>query len=158
MASSKSGLTKEQRERFLLAKGYVRDHNGKGSHQIWVHEELRRQAQMGLKVEAPQNLLSNTAQKPWVTVLPSDPANGTWAIIEKLANWCEAQASTQKVAAEREAQRQTLIQQMRRARDELCNDKREAKNLYKMGLDPTTVHPGKKYDNYQNLRAQIRSM
>ncbi len=86
--NSKSGLTKEEREDFLREHGYVPSRDGKGSHEIWEHPEIKLLARTN-KIAPPLNLLPNVSQNPWEMTLSANPAGGTWHDIVKLAEWCQ---------------------------------------------------------------------
>ena len=130
---SASGLTKEERESFLRAHGYEHLRTGKGSHQIWEHKELKEIAR-SVSLFPPAYLLSNPNQKPWETVLPGDPASGTWHKIEKMAEWCAQQIVELKSVAEKEMRFQARKQEFRKNREDICTWKKSVKNWLKAGL------------------------
>jgi hypothetical protein len=135
MASSKSGLTKEEREDFLRAHGYVPQRSGKGSHEIWEHPELKMLAR-SQKISPPINLLSNASQKPWETTLSGDPASGTWNVIRKLAEWCKETTEQIKNSSEHEKLRCKVAAQFRKAVGDRNQWKKDLRHHLKAGLDP----------------------
>jgi hypothetical protein len=142
MGSSKSSLSKIQREKFLRDHGFEFDRTGAGDHNIWVHRELRALAlKGGIKIDCPQNLLHNPNQLPWEHCIPDNPATGTWTRIANHAKWCSRQAEEIRTAAAKEEARRKLVEEFHSARDEMCQWRREMKHRYKANLDMSESRP-----------------
>lgn len=151
--SSKSGLTKEERQDYLRAHGFDFARHGKGDHHIWINTELRELGRRNT-VEAPANLLSNPGQQPWEIVLPDDPAKGTWHRISKLAEWADEKvAEINGREAGREAHRK-IVEEFREAREEITQWKRETRHRLTAGLDPNPAPDS--YHNMKEITARYR--
>lgn len=134
MASkSSSGLSKEQREKFMRDHGFVLLRSGKGSHQQWEHPKLKGLAKTH-KIKPPANLLSNIAQKPWEQTVCTDPGGRSWHTIEKHAEWCRKTAAEFAAKAERERQCSEIRGQFRDAIKEICKWRKTLKAHFKAGL------------------------
>ncbi len=138
MASSKSGMTKEDRERFLLDHGYTPLRGGKGSHEIWEHTELKMLARTH-KVAPPGNVLPNASQIPWEITLPHDPARGTWGAIVKLSEWCITRTDEIKNASTREQLRCKVFKAFQRAVGDVRQWKKDLRHHLKAGLSAETA-------------------
>ncbi len=80
------------------------ERTGKGSHEIWEHDDLKFLARTH-KIEPPANLKSNTAQTPWVITVPGDPATGTWNSLVKYAKWCQSTVNDIKARSANDSRR-----------------------------------------------------
>lgn len=132
---SKSGLSPHQREKFLSDCGFTYDRSGPGSHETWVHEDLKLLSQ-SRKIMPPANLLSNVAQKPWETTLCDDPGGGTWSSMIKHAEWCRDTVGEITAISKHEKRRCTVARQFRQASRDMRQWKKDIKNWMKAGLDP----------------------
>jgi hypothetical protein len=134
MASkSRSGLTKEDRERFLREHEFAQLRSGKGSHEIWEHHELKLLARSH-SISAPGNLLANPSQKPWETTLCGDPAGGTWRAMVKHAEWCQDTAGRIKNSSAREQLRCKVASQFRKAVSDVRQWKKDLRHHLKADL------------------------
>lgn len=138
MSSSKSGLTKEERERYLLDHGYLPLRGGKGSHEIWENAELKMLARTH-KISAPLNVLPNASQVPWEVTLPHDPARGTWGAIVKLTEWCVGCSEDIKNASAHQAMRCKIAGDFRKAVTDLRQWKKDLRHHLKAGLSLETA-------------------
>lgn len=134
MASkSRSGLTKEDRERLLREHGFEQMRSGKGSHEIWEHPELKLLSHSN-KVALPINLASNPSQKPWETTLCADPAKGTWTAMVKHAEWCLNTVEQIKNASAHEQLRCKVFSQFRKAVQDMRQWKKDLRHHLKANL------------------------
>lgn len=149
-SNSKSGLNKEQRERALRDLGFEPGRNGKGSHVIWEHAELKQLAQGNTKITCPANLLGNASQAMWETTLPDNPAGNTWRTILKHAKWCQDTVETVNgKGAEMEKRRQTC-REFREARRDVCEWIHETRLRLKAGIE--LKEPPKAYRELPRLK------
>ena len=149
MASkSKSGATVEERERFLKDNGYSEDRSGKGSHAVWVNEQMKSLA-LARAIEMPENLRNNPAQKAWEIVLPYNPASGTWKAIQKQAEWCAMSVETSSMALEQEAERKRRIAEFRTAREDKCTWVHAVKHALRLGQEPPQAPPSYTQGKYR---------
>lgn len=134
MASkSRSGLTKEEREKFLRSHGFMPVRSGKGSHQLWEHPELKLLARSH-HISPPDNLMSKRSQQPWETTLCADPGGGTWHGMVKHAKWCQGTVEQIKASSEHEVQRCKIVRQFREAVESTCRWKKNVKKHLRAGL------------------------
>lgn len=140
MGANKSGLNKEERERFLLDHGFLLDRNCGSSHSVWKHVELERLVQAKNKIDlAPANILANPSVQqtaPWVLSLSDDPASGYWARLEKHISWCAEQVEKIKSKEETERQARKISEEFRQNLADICQWKHAVKHWLKAGLDP----------------------
>ncbi|MCE9508263.1 MAG: hypothetical protein K8R48_08155 [Alphaproteobacteria bacterium] len=155
MASkSRSGLTKEEREDFLRAHGFVPLRSGKGSHEMWEHPELKLLARAN-KISLPANLMSNPSQKPWETTLCADPAGGTWRAMVKHAEWCLSTAEQIKNASAHEQLRCKVASQFRQAVHDMRQWKKDLRHHFKADLSLEKAPPAPfKYEDFKELLAK----
>ena len=135
MASkSRSGLTKEEREDFLRAHGFVPLRSGKGSHEMWEHPELKLLARSH-HLSPPVNLFTGIySQKPWETTLAANPGGGTWHNTMKVVEWCQDAAEQIKNSSAREQLRCKVASQFRKAVHDLRQWKKDLRHHLKADL------------------------
>lgn len=153
MASkSASGLTKEEREKFLRESGFVPARSGKGSHEQWEHVKLKELSRSH-KIEAPGNVLSNAAQKPWEQTLCGDPGRGTWRSIEKHARWCQEKVEEIQNKKENEHKRRGIKAEFNKACKDMRAWKKSIRHHFKAALSREKAPlPPMNHDDFSALK------
>ncbi|MEZ0261976.1 MAG: hypothetical protein ACAH80_13275 [Alphaproteobacteria bacterium] len=152
---SKSGTNRHERERFLLDQNFQELRAAKGSHVIWEHAVLKELAKTN-KIEAPINLRQNPAQPPWEVPVPCDPAVGTWRKISKFAKWADDTANQLLGLGVKPDPLVETKREFLKARNEICEWKRETKHRLTADLAPNPAPAS--YKDFMSLEAKLKSL
>ncbi|MBI3441292.1 MAG: hypothetical protein HY052_05760 [Proteobacteria bacterium] len=153
-SNSRSGLTKEERARFLQDHGFSPLRSGKGSHELWENPELKLLAHSH-HIMPPANLMSNSSQKPWEITLCDNPGGGTWHSIEKYAQWCQGTIEKIKTSSDHERRRCEIARQFRKAVHDMRQWRKDVKHHFSAELDIARVPPAPiKYEDLLVLKSR----
>jgi len=157
-SNSKSGVNKNDRETFLKNHGFVKAAQGKGSHESWVNFEIKLLSRSS-SINPPENLKSNSAQKPWETTLPDNPAGGTWKAIKKFAIWASDTVDKFKSESANEQIRLKTAKEFNEASRDIRAWRKAMKHRYKTGIEmdnaPETPISYKDFKSLENKKKEL---
>jgi hypothetical protein len=154
--NKKSGWTEEERTRYLHDHGFVQVRQGKGSHTMWEHAELKELSKTH-KIKAPENILATEGQKPWDLLMCDNPASGTWHSVQKQVEWCNKTIETIREKEQAQVRYHDLKAAWRLARREICTWKKDQKHWLKAGLalSEAPLAP-ESYHQYEKILAAVQ--